>query len=114
MRIGAINEMLADERLNRGPRRLISPRGTGFVWMAVHRHLFEKRLVLLHKMTGLAKYDAHVDRCVGMAFSKRADGNIELDLCYMEGAWERDEAIEQMLSQDNPFTRFTTAYKPTY
>lgn len=113
LRIRTVEHNLTSSALQR-PFRMINQRGTCFMWVAIPKALFEKRLILLQNFTGLAKYDGHVDRCVGMAFTKRSDGLIEFDCCYMEGKWRHDPEVEEMLNQDNPFRPLHIKPKPGY
>ena len=89
-------------------------RGTSFVWIAVPDGYVGKRLILLQNVLMLAKYVTRSDRCVGMAYSMRTDGLIELDMAYVDDPWTHDPIAEQHLAEDNPFLPFGIEEKPGY
>jgi hypothetical protein len=113
IRIGMVDKSLL-RRSNLRPVVMATQRGTGFVWIAVPDGCVGKRRILLQNILMLAKYVTRSDRCVGMAYSIRPDGLIELDMAYVDDPWAHDPIAEQHLAEDNPFLPFGIEEKPGY
>jgi hypothetical protein len=88
--------------------------GTYFVWIATPEGYEARRFILLRNKICLAKYVTKMDRCVGTAHTIRPDGNIELDMGYVEGAWAHDPVAQKCLAEANPFLPFGIEDKPGY
>jgi len=113
IRIGIVNDSLKKSS-NHPPVVMATQRGTCFVWIATPKGYEARRFILLQNMICLAKYVTKMDRCVGIAHTIRPDGNIELDMGYLEEPWAHDPVAEQCLAEANPFLPFGIEDKPGY
>jgi hypothetical protein len=105
IRIGMVNDSLKKSS-NLPPVIMATQRGTCFVWIATPEDYDPQRFYLLQNMIYLAKYKTKMDRCVGIAHTLRRDGNIELDMGYLEAPWTHDPLAEEHLADYNPFLPF--------
>ncbi len=113
IRMGMVDKSLRN-RANLRPVVMATQRGSCFVWIAVPDRHIPNRLILLQNMLMLAKYVTRSDRCVGMAYSTRTDGLIELDMAYVDDPWAHDPIAEQHLAEANPFLPFEIEEKRGY
>jgi hypothetical protein len=113
IRIGMVNDSLKNFS-NLPPVVMATQRGTCFVWIATPEDYDPQRFYLLANMIYLAKYKTRMDRCVGIAHTLRRDGNIELDMGYLEDPWAPDPQAEEHLADYDPFLAFGIENKPGY
>jgi len=113
IRIGMINESL-QHGTNHPPVLIATQRGTCFVWMAIPNEFVDRRFIILENTLRLGKYASRADRCIGLAHTLRPDGQIELDMGYINDPWAPDPIAAQYLATADPFLPFCIAHKPGY
>lgn len=97
------------------PYRIAVPRtGCGFVFIPINRELISHRREGLRGMTIAHKYDQRLSRCIGVTFAPDEGGWYTLEWMYIEGPWEHDEEMEQLLLDNPPFRPVSMGEIPRY
>ncbi len=96
------------------PNRIIVPdTGCGFMFIAFDKMSPEARRNIFGNLTMAAKYEQHLNRQIGVSFSKD-NSFIDVEWCYLDYPWKPDPWFEERLRDHNPFGPLRSEVRPRY
>jgi hypothetical protein len=112
-------EAVREDRFMAPTRMISTAKGCGFAFIPVERELLAaagtaRRSKGLMNLTLISKYEQRLDRHVGVSIAKEGADWL-LDFCFIDFPWQRDEALEEVVRDHNPFPRpLRSELRPRY
>lgn len=86
------------------PYTVTFPRtGCGFVFIPLTSESLPHRRRGLQNLTHAHKYDQRLSKCVGVSLAFEGEGWYSEEWCYLEFPWAKNQTMEEMLRDNNPF-----------
>lgn len=86
------------------PYRFKSPRtGCAFLFLPLLKSKKGSRGEALVNLTLANKYDLQSDKSLGVSFIADKDGWQDVEWCFVEEAWQKDQEIDKLLEENYPF-----------
>ena len=88
------------------PYRFAIPRlNLGFVLIPLCDDQHSNRKNGLTNLTLGHKYDQKLERCIGLTFLHEKDGWFSVEWCFIDGPWEQDSEMDELLKNNFPFRK---------
>lgn len=85
----------------------------GFVIMKLNPSNETRHFEALKRFTLIFKYKWKLSKCIGLIV-KRENEYLDLDWCYMEGAWKYDDMLQRLIEQEPVSNKPVVEYRPWY